>query len=159
MIGATKSLAPHIKSQASKGKTIVLATGFFDLLHQEHINFLNEASKLGDILVVGVESDQRAKQLKGPNRPIIPQSKRSQTLNNLEVVDYVINLPPSFFKASERENLIKEIKPNILAVSQRSPKIDNKKKLIEKYHGKLIVTHKHNPNISTTITLRNIKKS
>ena len=60
----------------------ILVTGVFDLLHQEHINFLTKAKAVGDILVVGLETDTRVKQLKGFNRPINSTKDRLQNLEN-----------------------------------------------------------------------------
>ena len=72
---------------------IVFATGIFDLLHIEHLNFLRAAKKLGGKLIVGIESDIRTKQLKGPQRPIMNQAERKEMLEALDCVDKVIVLP------------------------------------------------------------------
>jgi len=141
-----------------KGKNIILATGFFDLLHQEHINFLTKAKATGDILIVAVESDERARTLKGEGRPIQTQAVRCQALLELQkIVDYVIALGSDFNNQIAFENLISVIQPNFLAVSSHTKHQDKKKALVEKYGGKLSIVHGWNPKISTT-ELINSKK-
>jgi D-glycero-beta-D-manno-heptose 1-phosphate adenylyltransferase len=73
-----------------EGKTVVWTNGCFDLLHIGHIRSLQAARELGDVLVVGVNSDSSVRQLKGPERPIVPDSERVEVLGALECVDYVI---------------------------------------------------------------------
>jgi D-beta-D-heptose 7-phosphate kinase/D-beta-D-heptose 1-phosphate adenosyltransferase len=71
-------------------KTLVFANGCFDLLHVGHATYLQEAAKLGDILVVGVNSDGSVRRLKGANRPVIKQSERAAMLASLDCVDHVL---------------------------------------------------------------------
>lgn len=73
----------------AKGKRIVFTNGCFDLLHIGHLRYLEEAKALGDILVVGVNSDRSVRDLKGPKRPILPEGERAEILSGLECVDYV----------------------------------------------------------------------
>jgi len=72
-----------------EGRTIVTTNGCFDLLHIGHVRYLEEASKHGDVLVVGVNSDNSVRQLKGPGRPIVPEGERAAVVAALESVDYV----------------------------------------------------------------------
>lgn len=131
-----------------KGKKIVLATGFFDLLHSEHINFLQKARAVGDVLIVAVESDERARILKGEGRPVETQSIR---LNHLEAyADYLIALDESFNNPIAFESLIKAVSPDIFAVSSHTAHQDKKSALVAKYGGELRVVHTHNPDISTS---------
>jgi len=136
-------------------KTIVLVTGVFDLLHQGHIKFLQKAKESGDILLVGLESDERVKQIKGSNRPIEDIRKRIENIIQLPFVDFALALP-SNFDSIERERFICIVKPDILAVSSHTQYLDKKKKIIEKYGGKLIVVIKRDNKYSTT---QIIKKS
>lgn len=71
------------------GKQVVLTNGCFDLLHVGHLRYLQEARRLGDLLVVGVNSDESVRQLKGETRPITPQAERAELVAGLECVDYV----------------------------------------------------------------------
>lgn len=135
------------------GKRIVLATGFFDLLHQEHLNFLVKAKAAGDILIVGVESDKRARAVKGEGRPVENQSIRCSKVLQCgggTIVDYVIALPDDFDHYEAYDSLISAIKPDIYAVSSHTNYLKNKNFIVEKYGGRLVVVHEHNPAVSTT---------
>jgi D-beta-D-heptose 7-phosphate kinase/D-beta-D-heptose 1-phosphate adenosyltransferase len=93
-----------------KDKKVVFTNGVFDLLHYGHIKLLTDCKKLGDILIVGLNSDRSVHRIKGPERPIIPYTDRSRVLAALEAVDYVIP-----FDDETPLELIKNIKPDILA--------------------------------------------
>lgn len=156
------SIAPVCDDIHKKCKKIVLATGFFDLLHEEHVNFLQKAKSAGDILIVAVESDLRAFQTKGEGRPVETQTLRCQHIIDLtdsrihgstdirSVVDYVIALPDDFNNFDAYDSLMSSIKPNIYAVSEHTTHIKSKTFLVEKYGGSLQVVHAFNPEISTT---------
>lgn len=92
-----------------KNKKIVFTNGCFDLLHIGHVRYLKEARKLGDYLVVGINSDLSVKELKGPTRPIQNQDDRAEILSSLEAVDATV-----IFAESTPERLIKNVKPDIL---------------------------------------------
>lgn len=110
-----------------ENKSIVVAGGFFDILHLGHIRFLQKARAKGDILIVLVESDEMAKKTKGENRPINDQSARAEILASLSCVDFVIKLP--YMKSDEDyDNLIREIRPNVLAITEDDPYIEHKKR-------------------------------
>ena len=90
-------------------KKIVFTNGCFDILHHGHVNYLTKAKSLGDVLVVGLNSDSSVRRLKGKNRPIVTQKNRAKVLSALASVDFVVifnNLTPL--------NLIKAIKPDVL---------------------------------------------
>ncbi len=91
------------------GKKIVFTNGCFDILHFGHISYLREAKSYGDILVVGLNSNESVRRLKGDSRPINDESDRAQILKELECVDFVI-----IFDEDTPLNLIKQIKPDIL---------------------------------------------
>lgn len=132
----------------SDHKRIVLVTGFFDLLHQEHINFLKKAKESGDTLIVAVESDARARILKGEGRPIETQSLRLSKL--APYADYLIALGADFNNPAAFESLIAAVRPSVLAVSSHTAHQDKKAALVEKYGGTLKIVHTHNPEISTS---------
>jgi rfaE bifunctional protein nucleotidyltransferase chain/domain len=79
-----------VEGLKKQGKRIVFTNGCFDLLHQGHVLYLEEARRQGDCLVVGVNSDASVKVIKGANKPIIPQEGRMAVLAALEAVDYVV---------------------------------------------------------------------
>jgi rfaE bifunctional protein nucleotidyltransferase chain/domain len=74
------------------GNRVVCAIGVFDLLHPGQVRLLEQARALGDILVVGVQSDARAREEKGPNRPVTPAAERAEILNALAAVDFAVVL-------------------------------------------------------------------
>ncbi|GJL78586.1 MAG: bifunctional protein HldE [Nitrospinaceae bacterium] len=93
----------------STGKTVVFTNGCFDLIHGGHIEFLQKAKALGDILVVGLNSDPSVRAIKGDGRPIKTQQERANILSALRYVDYI-----TIFDESTPANLISEIRPDIL---------------------------------------------
>jgi rfaE bifunctional protein nucleotidyltransferase chain/domain len=95
--------------QACEGKTIVFTNGCFDILHKGHVSYLNEAKKLGDYLVIGLNSDASVKRLKGDTRPVNSELDRKFVLENLKAVDFV-----EIFTEDTPLNLIKTIMPDIL---------------------------------------------
>ena len=88
---------------------IVFTNGCFDVLHFGHVHYLLEAKKLGDILVVGLNSDDSVQRLKGPARPINGEKERAFVLASLACVDYI-----TLFEEDTPENLIKVVQPNVL---------------------------------------------
>jgi len=103
-----KDLKKIIDKFKKEKKVIVFTNGCFDILHIGHVKYLKEAKKLGDILIVGVNSDDSVKILKGKTHPIIPEKERAEILDSLEVVDYVI-----IFNEINPENLISQLRPDI----------------------------------------------
>jgi D-beta-D-heptose 7-phosphate kinase/D-beta-D-heptose 1-phosphate adenosyltransferase len=93
----------------SKNKKIVMTNGCFDILHPGHIHLLKNAKKLGDILVVAINSDESVKILKGNSRPINDLKTRIKNLEILDVVDYVIS-----FSAETPKKIIEDISPDTL---------------------------------------------
>ena len=90
-------------------KKIVFTNGCFDLLHVGHVRYLAQAKRLGDFLIIGLNSDSSVKELKGENRPINSFEDRATLLSAIESVDLVI-----MFEEQTPENLIKDIMPDIL---------------------------------------------
>ena len=89
-------------------KTIALTNGTFDLIHAGHVRYLNEASKLADYLILGLNSDQSVKQYKSDKRPIVPQKERAEVIDSLKAVDYVV-----IFDETTADKLISKVKPDI----------------------------------------------
>lgn len=90
-------------------KKIVFTNGCFDVIHSGHIHYLTEAKKLGDILIVGLNTDDSVKRLKGPDRPINNQLDRAIVLSALKPVDFVV-----YFDEDTPLELIKVINPDVL---------------------------------------------
>lgn len=92
-----------------KGDTVVFTNGVFDILHAGHVQYLSEAKKLGDFLILGLNSDSSVKRLKGPGRPIQKQQDRAIVLSGLWSVDLVV-----LFEEDTPLELIKLLQPSIL---------------------------------------------
>ncbi len=90
-------------------KKVVFTNGCFDILHKGHVTYLQKARKLGDMLVVGINSDASVKRLKGPDRPVNSEKDRAFVLGALDCVDKVI-----LFSEDTPEKLIRKIRPDVL---------------------------------------------
>ncbi len=114
---------------------IVFTNGCFDILHVGHIRYLQEAAKLGDILIIGINSDESVKRLKGPERPINNQSERAEMLGALGFVDYV-----AIFDEDTPLNLINIIQPDVLVKGgDYTPDDVVGKREVEDRGGKLVL--------------------
>ncbi|MEW6014250.1 MAG: D-glycero-beta-D-manno-heptose 1-phosphate adenylyltransferase [Candidatus Zixiibacteriota bacterium] len=91
------------------GKRIVFTNGVFDILHYGHVDYLTKAKRLGDILIVGLNTDSSVRKFKGKNRPIQNEKDRARILDALKPVDYVV-----LFSEETPERLIRMIRPDIL---------------------------------------------
>ena len=103
------NLLEKLEIWRGENKKIVFTNGCFDLIHLGHIEVLARSADLGDILIIGVNTDSSIKELKGNNRPIIEEDSRAQQLASLEFVDAVI-----LFNEQTPLELIKVIKPNVI---------------------------------------------
>lgn len=104
------TLADAVHELRSTGNTIVLANGCFDLLHVGHVRYLQGAKAVGDILVAGINSDRQARQLKGSNRPFMPENERAEIVASLRCVDLV-----TIFDEPTVEGLMRAIRPDFHA--------------------------------------------
>lgn len=133
-----------------ENKTIVFTNGCFDIFHVGHARYLREASKLGDMLIVGVNSDTSVKRLKGEKRPIVTENERMELLAALEFVSYVI-----LFEEDTPYNIIKQIQPDIIAKGgDYKPEDVVGKDIVEKRNGKVVIC----PLIENKSTTNIIKK-
>lgn len=105
-IDELKAIVAQAKGE---GKTIVFTNGCFDLLHRGHLHLLREAKRLGDLLIVAVNSDRSVKTIKGPDRPILPQADRAELIAALEMVDFVTS-----FDEPDPYAIIRQLRPNVL---------------------------------------------
>lgn len=126
----------------------VLVGGCFDFIHFGHISFLKQAKALGDYLVVALESDENVRISKGDARPIHSQTQRKQMLESLSYVNEVITLPP--MKTDEEYfNLVEQIKPVVIAVTEGDPILEKKQEQARKVGAELVVILKiHTPSTS-----------
>ena len=110
MVIDRKNIGNVVTTLKAEGKKIVFTNGCFDILHVGHVRYLKEAKALGDILILGLNSDCSVKSLKGSNRPINNESDRAEVLSALKAIDYVV-----IFDEKTAENIVGEIKPDIYA--------------------------------------------
>lgn len=90
------------------GQTVVFTNGCFDLLHLGHVRYLQEARALGDLLVLGLNSDSSVRRLKGPERPLVGENARAEVMSALRPVDYVV-----IFEEPTAEQIVAELQPDI----------------------------------------------
>ena len=128
-------LATVLQQLKSEGNVIVTTNGCFDVLHLGHLRYLQAARQLGDLLVVAINSDASVRELKGENRPLIPEDERAEMLAGLECVDYVV-----IFPELTPIELLSELKPNI-HVKGGDYKLEQlvERKVVEANGGKVIV--------------------
>lgn len=149
-ISQLKKIVNDLKKQ---NKKIVFTNGCFDILHIGHVRYLQSAKKLGDILVVGLNSDKSVKKLKGEKRPVFPQDVRAEILSSLWFVDYVI-----IFDEDTPEKLILELKPDIQAKGG-DYKIEDipERKTVESYGGRVVILP-FEKGYSTTEIIKKLKE-
>lgn len=128
-------------------KKTILVGGCFDILHYGHLRFLKKAKKEGDFLIVALESDEFIKKKKNKN-PVHNQLQRGEILTSLSLIDLVILLP-YFSSDTDYFNLVKEIRPKIIAVTERDPQLINKKNQAKEVGGKLTVVTSYIKDFST----------
>jgi rfaE bifunctional protein nucleotidyltransferase chain/domain len=125
-----KNISENLKKE---GRIVVFTNGCFEILHPGHIEILERAKMLGDILIVGINSDESIKKIKGNKKLILDEWARSRIIASLEAVDYVV-----IFNEETHEKIISEIKPNI-HVKGGDYKIEDlpEAKIVESYGGKI----------------------
>ncbi len=128
-------LALHLQQAKAHGNVVVTTNGCFDVLHLGHLRYLQAARQLGDLLVVAVNSDSSVRELKGENRPLVPEDERAEMLAGLQCVDYVV-----IFPESTPIELLSELKPNI-HVKGGDYKLEQliEREVVEENGGKVIV--------------------
>ena len=104
-----ESLEEKLNLWRKEGKTIVFSNGCFDILHRGHVEYLSKAADLGDILIIGLNTDASVKRIKGPSRPVNDEKARAVVLAALEFVDAIM-----FFEEDTPYNLIKNVQPDVL---------------------------------------------
>ena len=136
------------------GLTIVFTNGCFDLLHPGHVRYLQEASKLGDILVLGINTDESVAKLKGPGRPVLGLDERSEVLLALRSVHAVVP-----FAEDTPLELIRKVRPHVL-VKGGDWEVDRivGRDIVQADGGKVLSLPFH-PGTSTTEIIRRIRST
>ncbi|MBW3012120.1 D-glycero-beta-D-manno-heptose 1-phosphate adenylyltransferase [Candidatus Woesearchaeota archaeon] len=134
-IKTRKQIEQISKELKAQGKVVVFTNGCFDILHVGHVRLLEKAKSLGDVLVLGLNTDASVKRLKGPTRPIINERERAEVMAALSFVDYVV-----FFDEDEPSAIIRQVKPSI-HVKGGDYKADDMPEtpVVKKYGGKVVI--------------------
>lgn len=140
-----------VEKDRRQGKKIVATNGCFDIVHVGHIRNLSDAKALGDVLVVGINSDSSVRKNKGPTRPIVPAVERAEVIASLRSVDYVF-----VFAGRTPFSWIRALRPHIHvkgagADVQSHPDFPAQKKAVEAGGGKLVLIEHHNGRSTTSI--------
>ncbi len=110
MIVKRQAIADVIAAEKEKGHKIVLTNGCFDILHAGHVRYLAAARAVGDVLVLGLNSDESVRMLKGPTRPVNTERDRAEVIDGLKSVDYVV-----IFGEKTAEALVRDVRPDYYA--------------------------------------------
>ena len=127
-----KPLAEEIRRRRAGGDVVVFTNGCFDLLHAGHVRYLQQARELGSCLIVGVNSDDSVRRLKGGDRPVIGADERAEMLGALECVDYV-----TIFDEDTPTELLELLRPDVLAKGGSTPHVVGRE-LVEAYGGRVL---------------------
>lgn len=132
-IRGRESLARILEEERRRGKKVVFTNGCFDLLHVGHVKYLQRARQLGDLLVLGLNSDASVQRLKGPRRPLIGEEERGHILAALHCIDYVV-----LFDEDTPLELIGSLRPHILVKGgDYTPEGVVGKELVESWGGRV----------------------
>ncbi|MEK6943335.1 MAG: D-glycero-beta-D-manno-heptose 1-phosphate adenylyltransferase [Nanoarchaeota archaeon] len=143
-INELKKIAERLKKQKKK---IVTTNGVFDILHYGHVSYLEEAKALGDVLIVGVNSDASVKTNKGDKRPINDEKSRLSIIAALQSVDYAV-----LFNDKDPRKLLSLIKPDFhVKAGDYKPSQIIEKGIVEKNGGKIVIAKAHRPYSTTSI--------
>ena len=151
----SKSAVPELAKRLHRGrKRVVFTNGVFDILHAGHVDYLTRARKLGDLLIVGLNTDASVKVNKGDLRPIVPYKYRAKMLAALTVVDYIVPL-----ERKTPDKLIPLINPHVLVkgADYKVSEIVGADYVLE--HGGKVVRMKLVKGLSTSEIIRRIKQT
>ena len=147
-------LKEEIEMLKEDGELIVFTNGCFDILHVGHIRYLKKAASLGDKLVLAVNSDSSVRELKGNNRPFVPEEERLEMLAALEMIDYLV-----LFSEIDCRSVLEELKPQIY-VKGGDYRIEDlpEAETVYSYGGKIVLITEIKGR-STTNLIKKIRKS
>lgn len=148
------ALSKLIEQLQARGRRIVFTNGCFDLLHPGHVRYLERAKSLGDILVVAVNADESVRRLKGPTRPVLPESDRSEVVAALCCVDYV-----TIFEEDTPLEVIEQLRPNVLVKGGDWPKDQIVGRESVEGRGGQVVTIDFEQGYSTTGIIERIQRT
>ena len=140
-------LIARVIIERRKGSRIVLANGCFDLFHVGHIRYLAGAKALGDVLIVGINSDEQVRKLKGANRPFMPEIERAEIISALKFVDYV-----TIFDEPTVTELIRAVRPDFHAKgTDYTTETVPEREIVREYGGKVAIVGDPKDHSSTDL--------
>jgi rfaE bifunctional protein nucleotidyltransferase chain/domain len=140
-------LIARVSIERRRGARIVLANGCFDLFHVGHIRYLAGAKALGDVLIVGLNSDDQVRKLKGENRPFVPERERAEIISALKFVDYV-----TIFGEPTVTELIRAVRPDFHAKgTDYTPDSVPEREIVKEYGGKVAIVGDPKDHSSTDL--------
>ena len=137
-----------------KNKIVVLGTGCFDIIHEGHLYFLEAASKQGDILIIGINSDKSIKVMKGQDRPIFNENQRSQLIAAFGCVNYVF-----VYDDVTAKDYILSLRPDVFVIGEESVNIYPDEQEAAKQIGARVYVVTRKPFLSTTSIIAKIKNT
>jgi rfaE bifunctional protein nucleotidyltransferase chain/domain len=150
----TNEIEQVVKKLRQEGKSIVTTNGSFDLFHTGHLKNLEFAKSNGDILIVGLNSDNSIRKYKSEDRPIIPQEQRAKILAALECVNYIV-----IFDDEDPIMLLEKIKPDVHVKGSEYKGNIVEKDVVESNHGRLMFVERDPEDVSTTKIIEKILKT
>jgi len=147
-------LIQYIKERSARNRRVVFTNGCFDILHAGHVSYLEEARALGDVLVIGVNTDESVQRLKGVSRPIVPLEQRMRMLASMACVDYVVP-----FDEDTPKELIEFLVPDVLVKGADYQKKDIVGAEVVTKAGGVVDTIRFVPGLSTSQLIEKIKES
>jgi rfaE bifunctional protein nucleotidyltransferase chain/domain len=146
-------LRAALERDRAEGKKIAFANGCFDVLHVGHIRYLQDASKIADVLVVGVNGDDSVRELKGEGRPVMPANERAELIAAIRGVSYV-----TIFDEKSPARLLRELRPDFQAKgTDYSADSVPEAEIVKSYGGRVVITGDPKDH-STTAVLEKMRR-
>ncbi len=134
-VASLEAVLAAVAQARSKGASVVLTNGAFDMLHVGHVRYLQGAAQQGDIVVTAVNSDSSVRHSKGPSRPVIPEQERAELVAALGVVDWVV-----LFDEPTVAGVIEHLRPEVHAKgTDYSPESVPERSVVESYGGRVAI--------------------
>jgi rfaE bifunctional protein nucleotidyltransferase chain/domain len=150
-IHTIEQIAEVVRSLRVLKQRIVLTSGAYDILHVGHANYLEKARAFGDFLIVGVDTDEKVRQRKGPDRPIVPQDERLLMLAHLRHVDALVPKGAD----DPQHHLIKAVRPDVLVISETTGHADDSIQRMQSLCGRVELLEPQ-AETSTTAQIRRL---
>jgi D-beta-D-heptose 7-phosphate kinase/D-beta-D-heptose 1-phosphate adenosyltransferase len=149
--GSLDELSQTVQHLKGIGLRIVLTSGSFDLVHLGHVKYLAKAKELGDVLVVGVDSDAKIRKRKGEDRPMVPEQERLEMLAHQRPVDLL------FLKDDEEERwaLIKAVEPDVLVLTEDHSYSDDDQRALKEIVGEIAILERQ-ASVTTSERIRQL---